>query len=48
MVCGHGGNNNEGQLGHGDTTDRSSPVQVGSLSDWSKINCGNSHTLAIQ
>jgi len=28
------GNNNSGTLGHGDTTQRSSPVQVGSDTDW--------------
>ncbi len=28
------GKNDYGQLGHGDTTNRTSPVQVGSLTDW--------------
>jgi len=28
------GLNNSGTLGHGDTTERNSPVQVGSLTDW--------------
>ena len=28
------GRNGDGQLGLGDTTNRSSPVQVGALSDW--------------
>jgi alpha-tubulin suppressor-like RCC1 family protein len=31
------GENNYGQLGHGGTTNRSSPVQVGSLTDWAHI-----------
>lgn len=41
------GINNAGQLGLGDTANRSSPVQVGSLSNWSKIAIG-SHTQAIK
>lgn len=32
------GSNNVGQHGDGTTTTRSSPVQIGSLSDWSSIN----------
>lgn len=31
------GRNNYGQLGLGDTSNRSSPVQVGSLTSWSKV-----------
>jgi alpha-tubulin suppressor-like RCC1 family protein len=31
------GNNSQGQLGSGTITNRSSPVQVGSLTNWSKI-----------
>ena len=31
------GQNNKGQLGVGDTTDRCSPVQVGSLTDWRQL-----------
>lgn len=33
------GDNASGVLGLGDTTARSSPVQVGALSDWAKITC---------
>jgi len=32
------GQNNFYQLGLGDTTDRSSPVQLGSLTHWTKMN----------
>ena len=35
------------QLGLGDTTARSSPVQVGALTTWSKVSCDN-HSLAIK
>jgi len=40
------GRNDDGQLGLGDTTDRSSPVQIGALTTWSFINtidCGLSN-----
>ena len=42
------GNNSQGQLGDGSTTARSSPVQVGALTNWSKVACGESHTFAIK
>ena len=42
------GNNAAGQLGVGDSANRSSPVQVGTLSNYSQISAGASHTLAIK
>ena len=44
------GKNNKGQLGLGDTTNRSSPVQVGSLSTWATgaVSQYTSHTMAIK
>ena len=46
------GANNVGQLGQGNTTNYSSPVQVGALTTWDKISTGGviatSHTLAIK
>jgi len=42
------GRNDSGELGLGDTTDRSSPVQVGSLTNWSDIDGGYSYTVAIK
>ena len=42
------GYNNSGRLGLGNTTDRSSPVQVGSLTTWSNISAGGSHSMAIK
>ncbi len=36
-----------GQLGQGDVIDRSSPIQVGSLTDWSKVSARN-QSLAIK
>ena len=41
------GDNSQGQLGHGDVVNRSSPVQVGALSTWSEVAAGQ-HTLAIK
>jgi alpha-tubulin suppressor-like RCC1 family protein len=35
------GNGNSGQLGNGTVTNRSSPVQVGTLTDWKYIAAGN-------
>lgn len=42
------GQNTYGQLGVGNNTNRSSPIQIGSLSDWSKIAGGELHGLAIR
>ena len=42
------GQNSYGRLGLGDTTSRSSPVQVGTLTNWSSIAGGGVHTLAKQ
>ena len=42
------GNNTYGELGLGNTTAYSSPVQVGTLTDWSKVACGKSHTLGLK
>jgi alpha-tubulin suppressor-like RCC1 family protein len=43
-----GENSYYGRLGLDDTTARSSPVQVGGLTNWSKVAAGNFHTLAIK
>jgi alpha-tubulin suppressor-like RCC1 family protein len=42
------GENDDGRLGDGTGIDRSSPVQVGALTSWSKVVSGGSHTLAIK
>jgi alpha-tubulin suppressor-like RCC1 family protein len=41
------GRNNFGQLGDGTTIDRSSPVQVGALTNWSQVSAGGSHSACI-
>jgi len=42
------GSNNQGSLGDNTVVYRSSPVQVGSLTTWSKIAAGGSHSIAIK
>ena len=42
------GRNAYGQLGLNDTTDRSSPVQVGALTNWRQITGGYNYTSAIK
>ena len=40
------GDNSQGQLGHGNTTNLSSPVQVGGLTTWLDVAAGNYTTYA--
>jgi len=42
------GANGSGQLGLGNTTYRSSPTQVGSLTSWLKISAGYAHSLSVK
>jgi len=42
------GNNKMGQLGIGDTTERLSPVQIGSDNDWIKVSCNSDYSIAIK
>ena len=44
------GRNDSGQLGQtlAVATNRSSPVQIGALTDWLQVVCGNYHALAIK
>ena len=42
------GFNNNGQLGQGNTTNTSSPVQVGALADWETLAAGEYWQLAIK
>ena len=42
------GRNNRGQLGLSDTVDRSSPVQIGALTNWLKVSAGAYHVAAIK
>ena len=42
------GLNNFGELGDGTIVKKSSPVQVGALTTWSKIGCGDNHAMAIK
>ena len=41
-------NNGSGQLGDGTVVGRSSPVQVGALTNWSKVSSGGSSSLSIK
>lgn len=42
------GGNYRGGLGQGDRTSRSSPVQVGALTNWKNISAGGGHVTAIK
>jgi alpha-tubulin suppressor-like RCC1 family protein len=42
------GLNNSGQLGDGTTTNRSSPVQIGTDTNWSNISAGSSYSMAVK
>ena len=42
------GYNGNGQLGSNSTTSRSSPVQIGSLTDWSRIDSGDLHNISLK
>ena len=42
------GRNNYGQLGLGNTTARSSPNQISSLTPWLQISTGYTHSLAVK
>ena len=42
------GNNDTGQLGNGTTTAYSSPIQIGSLTNWKDVSCGYNHVHAIK
>lgn len=42
------GNNYKGALGTGDTVDRSSPVQIGALTNWNTVDSGYNHTISIK
>ncbi|WP_149244295.1 T9SS type A sorting domain-containing protein [Dyadobacter sp. 32] len=41
------GYNNNGQLGDGTTTDKNSPTQIGSATNWAKLSTGYDHSLGI-
>jgi len=42
------GNNNFSQLGDGTTTNRNSPAQIGTDTDWMSVSAGQYHTVAIK
>jgi len=42
------GGNASGEIGLGDITDRSSPVQVGTLTNWYSVSVGRFQTMAIK
>ncbi len=42
------GENSYGRLGLGDTTNRSSPVQIGALTTWLNISAGKYYSSAIK
>lgn len=42
------GYNNFGELGNGTVTLYSSPIQVGILTNWKQVSCGQQHTAAVK
>jgi len=42
------GANKYGQLGSGDTKERTSPTRVGEASDWAAVSAGGEHSLAVK
>jgi len=42
------GYNYYGQLGDGTTANKSSPVQIGTATDWAQISAGYNHTVALK
>jgi len=42
------GENNYGQLGLGDIIDRSLPVQIGLLTDWSSVSNGDNFSFGLK
>ena len=42
------GKDNQGQIGQPDSTDRSSPTQVGALTDWASLQTGQRSGLAVK
>ena len=42
------GQSESGSIGDGTTTDRCSPVQIGSLTDWDNVGCGTNSTMAVK
>jgi alpha-tubulin suppressor-like RCC1 family protein len=42
------GPNTVGELGLSDVSPRSSPTQVGALTNWSQVSAGNDHTLSVK
>jgi alpha-tubulin suppressor-like RCC1 family protein len=42
------GDNGSGELGVGDTRERTTPTRVGNASDWANVSCGWDHSAAVK
>jgi alpha-tubulin suppressor-like RCC1 family protein len=42
------GRSNEGQIGDGTVANKSSPVQIGALTNWSQVAAGGYHTASVK